>query len=106
MELLGIEMSLEEFDYLICEQSKGKELRVENGKVVAVEWVAPEMTLEEKIEYLREKREYECFSIINRGKLWYDTLTSEQIEELNTWYLLWLDVTITLEEPTKPEWLK
>ena len=106
MELLGIEMSLEEFDYLLCEQSKGKQLKVENGKVVAVEWVAPEMTLEEKIEYLREKREYECFSIINRGKLWYDTLTPEQLEELQEYYQKWLDVTITLEEPTKPEWLK
>ena len=35
MELLGIEMSLEEFDFLLCEQSKGKELVVENGKVIS-----------------------------------------------------------------------
>lgn len=35
--LLGIEMSFEEFDHLICEQNKGKELVVENGKVVARE---------------------------------------------------------------------
>ena len=34
-ELLGIKMSFEEFDKLICEQSNGKELVVENGKVVA-----------------------------------------------------------------------
>lgn len=37
MELLGIEMSFEEFDKLMCEQSKGKELKVVDGKVVAVE---------------------------------------------------------------------
>ena len=37
MELLGIEMPLEEFDRLMCEQSEGKELKVINGKVVAVE---------------------------------------------------------------------
>lgn len=37
MELLGIEMPFEEFDRLMCEQSSGKELVVENGKVVAVE---------------------------------------------------------------------
>ena len=37
MELLGIEMPLEEFDRLMCEQSKGKELKVVDGKVVAVE---------------------------------------------------------------------
>ena len=36
MKLLGIEMPLSEFDKLICEQSKGKELKVVNGKVVAV----------------------------------------------------------------------
>lgn len=105
MKLLGIEMPLEEFDYLMCEQSKGKELKIIDDKVVAVEYVAPQMTYEEKIEYLRAKREIECFSIINRGKLWYDTLTPEQLEELQTWYLLWLDVTITLIEPTRPEWL-
>lgn len=37
MELLGIEMPLEEFDRLMCEQSEGKELKVVDGKVVAVE---------------------------------------------------------------------
>ena len=36
MELLGIEVSFEEFDKLMCEQSEGKELKVINGKVVAV----------------------------------------------------------------------
>ena len=35
MKLLGIEMSLEEFDFLLCEQAKGKELVVEDGKVIA-----------------------------------------------------------------------
>ena len=37
MELLGIEMSFEEFDRLMCEQAKGKELVVDNGKVIAAE---------------------------------------------------------------------
>lgn len=59
-----------------------------------------------RIEELRAKRETECFSIINRGKLWYDTLTPEQTEELNEWYRAWLEVTETLVEPTKPEWIK
>ena len=105
MELLGIEMRLEEFDTLMCEQSKGKELKVVDGKVVAVERVEPPKTQEEIIEELRMKREQECFSIINRGKLWYDTLTPEQLAELQKWYTSWLDVTETLEEPIKPEWL-
>ena len=37
MELLGTEMSFEEFDRLICEQSQGKELKIADDKVVAVE---------------------------------------------------------------------
>lgn len=37
MKLLGIEMPLEEFDQLMCEQSNGKELQVIDGKVVAVD---------------------------------------------------------------------
>jgi hypothetical protein len=65
-----------------------------------------EEILENKKNELRARREIECFSIINRGKLWYDTLTPEQLEELQTWYLLWLDVTLTLLEPVKPEWLR
>lgn len=55
---------------------------------------------------LRDLRERECFSIINRGSLWYATLTDEQVEELNVWYNKWLDVTETLEVPEKPKWLK
>ena len=64
------------------------------------------ITLNDKVETLRERREEECFSIINRGKLWYDTLTQEQLQELNIWYELWLDVTTTLVVPLKPKWLK
>lgn len=61
---------------------------------------------EAKIVKLRDKRETECFPIINRGKLWYDNLTAEQLEELNEWYNDWLNVTKTLEEPVKPDWIK
>jgi hypothetical protein len=65
-----------------------------------------EQILELQKEELRQTRDTECFLIINRGKLWYDTLTSEQTEELKEWYRAWLDVTKTLVEPTKPEWIK
>lgn len=54
----------------------------------------------------RKKRIEECFTIINRGQLWYDSLTHSQKEELKIWYQLWLDVTETLIEPQKPNWLK
>lgn len=63
--------------------------------------VTEEMLLEE----LRVQRESECFNIINRGKLWYDNLTEQQLIELNNWYKEWLDVTITKVVPVKPEWL-
>ena len=36
-DILGVEMKKEEYDFLILEQLKGKELKLENGKVVAVE---------------------------------------------------------------------
>ena len=58
------------------------------------------------IEYFRITRNQECFPIINRGKLWYDNLTNAQLEELDKWYIEWLNVTETLTEPVKPEWIK
>lgn len=57
-------------------------------------------------EELRKRREIECFPIINRGKLWYDTLTKTQLNELKVWYEAWLNVTDTLIVPDRPEWLK
>lgn len=57
-------------------------------------------------EYYRILRESHCFPIINRGQLWYESLTSSQKEELSKWYQDWLNVTETMVAPTKPEWLK
>lgn len=57
-----------------------------------------------KDEY-RRQREKECFLVINRGKLWYDTLSEEQQLELETWYRAWLDGTETNTVPDKPAWL-
>ncbi len=61
--------------------------------------------LEEERTALRERREKECFSIVNRGWLWYSTLTLSQWRELRTWYLAWLNVTETLTAPDKPTWV-
>lgn len=55
---------------------------------------------------LRDLRNKECFSVINRGQMWYNSLTPEQTQELQSWYQAWLDVTDTKEIPQKPEWLK
>lgn len=54
---------------------------------------------------LRERRETECFSVINRGWIWYSCLTLTQWRELRTWYLAWLNVTNTLTVPERPSWL-
>jgi hypothetical protein len=55
---------------------------------------------------LRLTRQVECFPVINRGYLWYKTLTETQQVELQDWYQAWLDVTETGILPTKPEWLQ
>jgi hypothetical protein len=61
---------------------------------------------QQEIGVLRAQREAECFSIINRGTLWHETLTEQQKYELRTWYKSWLDVTSTKQIPPKPCWLK
>lgn len=42
MKLLGIDLTFKEFDNLMCEQAKGKELKVVDGKVIAQERVTTE----------------------------------------------------------------
>ena len=66
-----------------------------------------ELIIEQEMfkQELRDRRENECFTIINRGQLWYDSLSSIQRSELYDWYNAWLIVTETLEIPKKPEWL-
>ena len=61
---------------------------------------------ERTIAKLKAQREIECFTYVNRGAVWYDSLTSEQRKELDVWYKAWLNVTETLTPPEKPVWLK
>ena len=56
MNLLGIEMSLEEFDRLICEQNKGKELVIKNNKVVAIDHI--ETQQEKNLKRLNDLQEW------------------------------------------------
>lgn len=76
-----------------------------NGELVFDAQKSRDLNYNEKIEELRQRREVECFPVINRGKLWYDSLTPYQISELKDWYDAWLQVTETLKVPEKPEWL-
>ena len=96
-----IDISEEELNNI---RNKTKCFDVENNCVI--DYDNSQNLKNEFLIKLRDKRDYECFSIINRGKLWYDNLTQEQLEELNKWYNDWLNVTDTLVEPEKPEWIK
>lgn len=66
----------------------------------------PPLREEDVLNSLRAQREAECFSVINRGKLWYDGLTEEQLGELKAWYQAWLDAPQTKEKPKELAWLK
>ena len=61
--------------------------------------------LEEQKSSLRVRREKECFSVVNRGWIWYSTLTLSQWRELRTWYIAWLRVTETMTPPDRPSWV-
>lgn len=84
-----------------------------DGKIYSVTAMKSTEYLTRKAEHdneinlliLRNKREEECFPVINRGELWYAKLTAEQKEELSVWYQAWLDAPQTGIIPTKPEWL-
>ena len=60
---------------------------------------------EERKEEYRRRRETECFSVINRGQLWYEGVSLTQLIELRSWYKAWLNVTETMVVPKKPTWL-
>ena len=57
------------------------------------------------ISNLRKLREEICFPVVNRGPLWYNSLTDEQRIELREWYFAWLNVTETKDIPNKPAWI-
>lgn len=59
-----------------------------------------------KADELRSRRATECFTVINRGALWYDKLTTEQKQELSAWYEAWLDAPQTGAVPNKPTWIE
>jgi hypothetical protein len=53
------------------------------GKPIIIDETDEELV---RIQYLRNIRYADCFSIINRGLLWYDNLTEAQLQELKIWY--------------------
>ena len=77
-----------------------------DGKLVKDEQYVSVLLEEKQKKQLRRLRESECFKVINRGILWYNTLTEDQKKELDTWYHQWLDVTETLTVPEVPTWIE
>lgn len=57
----------------------GLDIVYTNNGIIARNPIETEDKINEK---LRLKRQQECFPIINRGQLWYNKLTEEQIQEL------------------------
>lgn len=74
--------------------------KIENGKFIKL---IPQEQLQAQL--IRKEREKECFSIINRGALWYNKLSEEQKQELSQWYEAWLDAPATNVIPDKPLWI-
>lgn len=79
--------------------------RVRDGNLVFDQQQEEALLQEAEVEEIRQRREQECFSVVNRGQLWYELLNEEQKEELKTWYQAWLDATNTGVMPQKPAWL-
>lgn len=98
----SVEYEVENFDF----KKVGGYTVVDNVPVFDNEkWKKYQEDIE--IEALRERREKECFSVINRGELWYQTnvTTKEREDELSEWYKSWLEVTETKTIPKKPKWV-
>jgi hypothetical protein len=60
-----------------------KGYKYQNGKLVYNEEEYYNILKNQTIENLRDQRRKECFNIINRGQLWYNKLTEQQILELD-----------------------
>lgn len=63
------------------------------------------LQLAEKIATIRARREKECYSVINRGQLWYEGISLPRLAELRKWYKAWRDAPATLIVPERPDWL-
>ena len=113
-DIFNIDKYNEAYDFVIKNNYTIKEIEKDsNGerqfKIVEI----PPLTEEARLELLRSNRESDCFTIINRGELWYNKLTENQKQELSEWYQKWLDVTEETNKdengnyiiPEKPNWL-
>lgn len=79
----------------------------QDSKLVFSQELYEEIIDESELISLRNKREEECFSIVNRGEAWYslNVNTEERKQEFNKWYKAWLNVTQTRAVPERPIWI-
>lgn len=103
---LGDEVEVDDPEDLEFFEPNFEAFRVESGKLIYDEDKSKEIARIRTIENLTSRRISECFNVINRSQLWYNTLSEDQKAELQVWYQAWLDVTDTLVVPTKPDWLR
>lgn len=96
---IKIEINNDEQYKKLCRGEWGKEWRYLNGEFI-------QETVNTKLA-IQNRRKIECFDIIdNRSQMWYNRLTAQQKQELDTWYEAWLNAPETKIIPEKPEWLK
>lgn len=99
-------LEMDKDDYRIVNGYNGALFFVDYTKTDEYKQKAENFCREAEINELRRRRATECFSVVNRGAVWYERLTDEQRQELETWYQAWLDVTDTKVIPTNPIWLE
>ena len=96
MELLGIEMPLEEFDKLMVAQNCGKELKVVDGKVVAVDRIITEQEkAQTRIGELKAKLQETDYQAI---KHFEGYLTDYEYEPIKVQRQAWRDEINELEK--------
>lgn len=97
--------SMESTKYQIVNGYNGALFFVEYMRTDEYKTKAEAFKAQSELKDLRHRREIECFSVINRGALWYERLTDVQRTELAQWYDAWLNVTETKVVPENPIWL-
>lgn len=99
-------LEMDKDDYRIVNGYNGALFFADYTKTDEYKQKAENFCREAEINELRHRRTTECFSVVNRGAVWYERLTDKQRQELETWYQAWLDVTDTKVIPTNPIWLE
>ena len=100
----GIELPApEDIDHFLAHWPSYK---AQDGKALFDEEQNTALAVESEKATLRQRRQTECFAFVNRGQLWYATLSVKQLAELTAWYTAWLKVTETKTVPERPVWLE